>query len=118
MRLADRPNGGIAFDAWHWFRGARDDALLERIPGERIFVVQLDDAAAEPIGSLVQDTWAHRRLPGEGDFDLAALLAILRRKPGLGPFGIEVLSEQLWQLEPAELGRRCGAALRGVLEAA
>ena len=72
VSAADRPNGGLAFDTWHYLRGARDDALLDQIPGDRIFVVQINDAAAEPVGSLLNDTLNHRRMPGEGDFDLAA----------------------------------------------
>ncbi|HTX13642.1 MAG TPA: sugar phosphate isomerase/epimerase [Solirubrobacteraceae bacterium] len=118
VRTANRRNGGLAFDTWHYLRGVRDDALLEQIPGERIFVVQIDDAAAEPVGSLLADTLRHRRLPGEGDFDLAGVLGILAGKQGVGPPGIEVLSEELWRLEPAEIGRRCGQALRSALSLA
>jgi sugar phosphate isomerase/epimerase len=118
VRGADHPSGGLVFDTWHYLRGARDDALLEAIPGARIFAVQINDAAAEPVGSLLQDTWRHRRLPGEGSFDLAGVLPILARKAGIGPLGIEVLSERLWQLAPAEIGRRSGEALRYALELA
>ncbi len=116
VRLANRRNGGIAFDTWHYLRGRRDDRLLREIPGEQIFVVQVNDAAAEVRGSLLGDTWRHRMLPGEGSFDLDGVLEILLAKPGVGPIGIEVLSESLWRLPPAELGRRCGASLREALE--
>jgi sugar phosphate isomerase/epimerase len=115
VRLAGRPNGGIVFDTWHYLRGRRDDELLARAPGELIFAVQVNDAAAEPVGPLVEDTWKRRRLPGEGDFDLATVLGILEDKQRIGPFGIEVLSEELWALEPVEIGRRAGAALRAAL---
>ena len=32
VNAADRPNGGIMLDAWHYFRGAPDGALLRSIP--------------------------------------------------------------------------------------
>lgn len=112
VRTADRPNGGLVFDTWHYLRGDRDDALLEQIPGERIYFVQIDDAAAEPVGSLLNDTLRHRLMPGEGDFDLAGVLPILARKAGIGPPGIEVLSEELWRSEPAEVGRQSAESLR------
>ncbi len=115
VRTAAHPGGGIVFDTWHYLRGTRDDALLETIPGERIFAVQIDDAAPEPIGSLINDTLRHRRLPGEGCFDLTTVLGILGRKPGIGTPGIEVLSEELWALPPEEIGRRSRAALDSVL---
>jgi 4-hydroxyphenylpyruvate dioxygenase len=115
VRTADRPNGGLVFDTWHYFRGRRDDALLEEVPGERIFALQISDAMAEPQGSLLSDTLRHRRLPGEGVFDLAGVLPIIRRKEPLAPWGVEVLSEELWRLSPAEVGRRCADALRASL---
>ena len=105
VTAADRPNGGLAFDTWHYLRGRRDDALLEQIPGDRIYVVQINDAAAEPIGSLLNDTLNHRLMPGDGAFDLAGVLPIIARKPGVGPAGIEVLSRELWERSPAEVGR-------------
>jgi sugar phosphate isomerase/epimerase len=115
VRTADRPNGGLVFDTWHYFRGTRDDRLLEEIPGERIFALQISDALAEPQGSLLKDTLRHRRLPGEGTFDLDEVLPIVARKQPLAPWGVEVLSEDLWRLPPAEIGRRSGEALRRVL---
>jgi 4-hydroxyphenylpyruvate dioxygenase len=117
VRSANRDNGGLVFDTWHYFRGTRDDRLLEEIPGERIFALQISDAAAEPQGSLLNDTLRHRRLPGEGTFDLAGVLPIVARKHGLGPWGVEVLSEELWRLSPEEVGRRSGEALRCVTNA-
>ncbi len=115
VRTAGRPNGGLVFDTWHYFRGTRDDRLLEQIPGDRIFALQISDALAEPKGSLLNDTLRHRRLPGEGTFDLAAVLPIVARKRGLAPWGVEVLSEELWRLSPEEVGRRSGEALRRAL---
>jgi 4-hydroxyphenylpyruvate dioxygenase len=103
------------FDTWHYLRGRRDDALLAAAAPELLMAVQVNDAAALPEGALIDDTWKRRRLPGDGDFDLPTVLGILKAKPGVGPFGIEVLSEELWTLPPAEVGRRAGAALRRVL---
>jgi 4-hydroxyphenylpyruvate dioxygenase len=118
VRRADHRNGGLVFDTWHYLRGARDDALLAKIPGERILAVQINDAAKDPVGSLLRDTWSYRRLPGDGSFDLAGVLPILAHKENIGPPGIEVLSEELWRLPPAEIGRRSGEALRSALGAA
>jgi len=74
---ADRPNGGLLFDTWHYFRGEPDHNLLSSIPGDRIFRVQLADAAAEVSGSLYNDLLHYQRLPGEGDFDLPTVIGIL-----------------------------------------
>jgi 4-hydroxyphenylpyruvate dioxygenase len=115
VSAADRSNGGIVFDTWHYLRGTRDDGLLQEIPGDKIYAVQINDAAREPVGSLVQDTWL-RLLPGEGELDIDSVLAILAAKPGIGAPGIEVLSEDLWKHEPQEIGRRGGEALARALQ--
>ena len=33
VRTADRGNGGVAVDSWHWFRGGGDDAVLRSDTG-------------------------------------------------------------------------------------
>ena len=102
---ADRPNAGIMFDCWHWFRGRPDGDLLASIPGERILGVQVSDGGRELTESLVKDTYLHRRLPGDGDFDLAGVLGTLRDIGGLRNAGPEVLSVELAKLGPLEAAR-------------
>ncbi len=88
---ADRPNGGLLVDTWHIFRSGSDLALLEDIPGERIFGVQIADGPAEGGGDLGQETF-HRLMPGDGSFDLSALLRILDKIGALRWVGAEVIS--------------------------
>ena len=47
VRAADRPNGGLMLDAWHYFRSEPDGELLRAIPGASILGVQLCDAPAD-----------------------------------------------------------------------
>jgi sugar phosphate isomerase/epimerase len=112
---ADRPNGGILFDAWHFFRSDPDLDVLAAIPGERIFGVQLSDGAAGFQESLVKDTFRHRLLPGEGVFDLAGMLRVLRGSGALRLAGPEVLSVELDALAPVEAARLAGEAFDRVM---
>ena len=70
VRAADRPNGGLMLDAWHYFRSKPDGALLRSIPGASILGVQLCDAPAVPEPEPLQATLHERLLPGDGDLDL------------------------------------------------
>lgn len=88
---ADRANGGLVLDTWHFFRGNPDFAALEELPGDRIFTVQVADGGAEIQGSLAEDTF-NRQLPGDGCFDLARLFGILDRRGALRSVGPEVIS--------------------------
>jgi sugar phosphate isomerase/epimerase len=94
VRSADRPNGGLVFDTWHFFRGEPDFDVLAGIPGDRIFCVQVDDAAAVPEGLLRQET-SRRLLPGDGALDLIAAVQALHRIGALRWIGPEVISPEL-----------------------
>jgi sugar phosphate isomerase/epimerase len=94
VRAAGRPNGGMVFDTWHFFRGEPEFEVLAGIPGDRIFCVQLDDAPAVPRGSLREET-SHRLLPGDGALDLVAAIRALHRIGALHWVGPEVISPDL-----------------------
>ena len=111
---ADRPNGGILFDTWHFFRGDPDFAVLEQVPGERIFAVQIDDAAAEVRGSMREDT-QNRLLPGDGDLDLPRAVRALDRIGALRWVGPEVISPVLEAMPPVEAARVAGDRVRELI---
>ncbi len=111
---ADRSNGGIMFDTWHFFRGDADFATLERVPGERIFAVQVSDAAREVRGSLGEDTY-HRLLPGDGCFDLPGVLGVLDRIGALRWVGAEVLSPETEAMDPADAARLATRRVRDLI---
>jgi sugar phosphate isomerase/epimerase len=117
VRRADRLNGGVAVDAWHWFRSntPSDLATLRTIPGSKVLGVQLDDAAAEPEANLMSATLHHRLLPGEGAVDLAALIGALRDIGSVAPIGVEVFSDSLHALGAIEGAQRAADATRAVL---
>jgi len=115
VRRADRPNAGVAVDAWHWFRGSPDLDVLRSIPGEKIIAIQLDDGPAAPEANLMAATLHDRLLPGEGEMDLATLLAALRDAGAVAPIGVEVFSDGLHALGSREAARRAGDAARRLL---
>ena len=116
VRLADRPNGGVAVDAWHYFRAGADEASLRAVPGERVLGIQLDDGPAAAERNLLEATLHERLLPGEGEFDLTALMRALLDIGSVAPVGVEVFSDALHDLAPVEAARRAGEATRRLLQ--
>jgi sugar phosphate isomerase/epimerase len=114
---ADRPNGGVAVDAWHWFRSATpsDVATVRAIPGAKVLAIQLDDAPAAPEPNLMSATLHQRLLPGEGAIDLCALVGALRDIDTAAPVGVEVFSDELHALGPIEAAQRAADSTRAVL---
>ncbi|MCW2613429.1 MAG: Xylose isomerase protein barrel [Frankiales bacterium] len=114
VQAADRANGGILFDTWHFFRGRPDYDVLRSVPGERIFAVQIDDALAEPRADLREDT-LNRLLPGDGDFDLPRVVAELHRTGGLRWVGPEVISPVLAAMSPVGAAQLAGGRVRDLI---
>lgn len=106
IKLADQPNGGILFDTWHFFRVNPDFETLAKIPGERIFAVQVSDGGTDYVEGLLQDTFRHRLLPGKGVFDLVRVVQALGEIGALSNVGPEVLSTELFALPPIEAARQ------------
>ncbi|MEV6634305.1 TIM barrel protein [Actinoplanes sp. NPDC051470] len=90
---ADHPAGGLIIDVWHTERAHTPPAELADVPVRFIVGVELNDADAEPVGTLFEDTVTRRRLCGEGAFDLAGVITALRVAGWHGPWGVEILSD-------------------------
>jgi sugar phosphate isomerase/epimerase len=116
---AGRPNGGICLDVWHHVRGAADEAMLCRIPPERIFAVQFDDGPRRRVDAdYYTDCTRYRDVPGDGEFDLAGFLRLL---DGMGvrvPLSVEVISAALLERPAGEHARRLHDSTRAVVAAA
>ncbi len=102
---AGSPHGGLLLDIWHVNRGNIDYSEIAAMPREYLKHVELDDAG--PLeGSIMEDTLNRRRLPGEGDFDIAGFLRAVAATGYDGVYGVEILSETQRQLFPAEAAQR------------
>ncbi|MGW0558949.1 sugar phosphate isomerase/epimerase family protein [Streptomyces sp. NPDC002926] len=113
---ADRTNGGIEIDAWHFFRDPTGFAALDRLDGAHISGLELCDGVAEPQVSLMEDSADGRLLPGKGSFDLPRLLREVERRQPDVDLSVEVLSASLRTLSPAENAKHTLAAVDALLD--
>jgi sugar phosphate isomerase/epimerase len=88
-------NGGIAIDTWHMSKLGIEPDDLRRIPLELMSWVELSDGRLDDMEDRVDETVNHRALPGEGEFDVHAYVEACRDHGYPGPWGVEVLSEEL-----------------------
>ena len=93
---------GLLVDAWHVFRGGESLADVAALDGGRIALVHVDDGAAEPIADALLEGRFHRLPPGHGAFDLDGFFDALDAAGYTGRVSVEVLSEELRRLPPAE----------------
>lgn len=90
---AGRSNSGLMLDAWHIVRGNIPFDAIAALPADRILGVELNDGAAQSVGTAFEDTVFRRRFCGEGEFDLTGFIKAVDATGYTGPFGIEVLSD-------------------------
>jgi sugar phosphate isomerase/epimerase len=103
---ADAPNGGLAIDTWHMAKLGIAPDDLRRVPARHLGWVELSDGLYESMPDLVDETVNHRRLPGEGEFPIRDYVQACRDTGYDGPWGVEVLSEQLRNLPIEQIFER------------
>lgn len=119
VRGAGRPNGGLNLDVWHRTRGGWPPTELSALAPEEIVVVQLDDGPMTPVtDDYLEECTRYRSAPGEGEFDLTGFVNAVYATGTQAPISIEVLSDELDQLPPAQVAERLAAGTRRVLDAA
>ncbi len=102
---------GLTFDTWHFWRSTPDHELLRTIPMARILEVQIADGGEKIVENLYTDLLFHRRVPGEGDFDLATTIAVLREMGPIRSVGPETFSQEMNEASADEAVRRNAAGL-------
>ncbi len=110
---AGAANGGLAIDTWHMTKLGIPPSDMGRIPLEYLSWVELSDGRRESMDDLIEETVNHRRLPGEGEFDLRGYVAACREAGYRGPWGVEVLSAELRELPMEELFSRAYVTTSG-----
>jgi sugar phosphate isomerase/epimerase len=103
---AGAKNGGIILDLWHIVKLKIPYDEVGRIPLQWLVSVELNDGTFAAPWSLHEDTINHRRLCGEGEFDIRGFIASVRNTGYQGPWGIEVLSQELRTKPLDELTQR------------
>jgi sugar phosphate isomerase/epimerase len=99
-------NGGLAIDTWHMGKLRIPPEELGRIPDGQLAWVELTDGPVEYMDDPIDEVINHRRLPGEGEFDIPGYIEACRALGYEGPWGVEVLSAELRSLPLEEAVKR------------
>ncbi|MCB1461989.1 MAG: sugar phosphate isomerase/epimerase and 4-hydroxyphenylpyruvate domain-containing protein [Nitratireductor sp.] len=93
VRRADHPNVGLILDSFHTLGRGIDPETIRRIPGDRIFFVQLADAPAIEMDLLY---WSRhfRNMPGEGDLPVTDFMRAVMATGYVGPISLEIFNDQ------------------------
>jgi sugar phosphate isomerase/epimerase len=92
---AGADNGGVVIDTWHMAKLGIAPDELRRIPVHYLGWIELSDGRHEWMEDRLDEVINHRNLPGEGEFDIQGYVDACRDHGYPGPWGVEVLSEEL-----------------------
>jgi 2-keto-myo-inositol isomerase len=106
---AGMPNGGIVIDTFHFYQGDSSVEMMEPIPGERVFLVQIADCLEMPRHDLRDE---HRVYPGMGAIPFEPLLAALYDKRYDGYYSLELHNEGYWSEDPIVVAQDAMRAMR------
>jgi sugar phosphate isomerase/epimerase len=110
-------NAGLMIDVWHFYNTGAECKQLAGLPGAGIAAVQLND------GPRVYDDFltharADRKLPGEGELDVVALIKAVHQAGFDGPYCVEANTPDFRALPVAEAARLAADTAAEVLSAA
>lgn len=93
VRRADHAHVGVILDSFHTLGRKIDPDTIRRIPGDKIFFVQLADAPAIDMDLLY---WSRhfRNMPGEGDLDVTGFMRAVTATGYAGPISLEIFNDQ------------------------
>jgi sugar phosphate isomerase/epimerase len=97
---------GVVIDTWHMSKLGIAPDDLRKIPLEQLGWVELSDGRVENMEDLVDETVNHRKLPGEGEFDIRGYVEVCRDMGYSEAWGVEVLSQELRSYPIDEMFRR------------
>ncbi|MVU80651.1 TIM barrel protein [Nocardia sp. ET3-3] len=114
--IADHPALGLCLDSFHILSRTDDASGIAKLPGDRIFFLQLADAPRLAM-DVLQWSRHYRLFPGQGAFDLPAFLGHVLDAGYRGPLSLEVFNDVFRQADPHRAARDAMRSLLWLEEA-
>ncbi|SEP65561.1 4-hydroxyphenylpyruvate dioxygenase [Loktanella sp. DSM 29012] len=104
VRRADHENVGLVLDSFHTLARKIDPETIRRIPGDKIFFVQLADA---PLIEMDLLYWSRhfRNMPGEGELAVADFMTAVMATGYAGPISLEIFNDQFRGGQPKTIAK-------------
>ena len=116
---ADRANGGLCVDSWHFTRSTNDLDDLRTLPGDKVVATQWNDGTLAPQHPEYRHDCLTNRVPaGAGEFSLVEIVRILDGIGSVAPLGVEVCSAELWAAPAEHAARVTADAMRQLIATA
>lgn len=106
---------GMVIDTFHWYRGDGDLSNIDLTPGNKLYLVHINDCEDLPRAEL---TDKNRLYCGLGVIPLNDILEKLKRLGYKGYLSVEIFREDYWKDDPLAISRKSLETLRDVMKKA
>jgi 4-hydroxyphenylpyruvate dioxygenase len=99
VQKAGHPAIGLVVDSFHTLAREEDDSTIAKIPGDRIFFVQLADAPTMRLDLL---SWSRhfRQFPGQGALPVTRFMQNVLASGYSGPISLEIFNDEFRAASP------------------
>ncbi len=108
-------NGGLLIDLWHMVSLGVSYEEIARIPLRYLASVELDDAPIVRPGVHRDNAGTPRAFCGEGQFDIRGFVDCVTAAGYRGPWGVEIISEELLRMRLPDIARKAYATTLAAL---
>lgn len=116
IKKANKPNGGLIVDCFHYFEGGSTLADLEQVPIEKVVMFHLTDVERVPTDKLVTLCRNYRPLPGEGEYNFDPLLKYFMDRNYQGYYNLEIMYPKYQTMDGLEVAKRAKKAVDTLLD--
>lgn len=106
---------GLIIDTFHWYRGDGDLSNVDLTPGNKLYVVHINDCEDLPREEL---TDKNRLYCGFGVIPLTEILKKLKRLGYEGHLSVEIFREDYWKEDPLAISKKSLETLKDVMKKA
>jgi sugar phosphate isomerase/epimerase len=105
VAASGRANAGLVVDTCHHLRTTADNEALRAVPADRVFTVQLCDGPRVAPADLTDEAINHRAYAGEGELDVAGVIAVLNEMGVRASVGAEVYRTSFEDRSPVDVAK-------------
>ena len=115
VEQANRDNGGLMIDLWHFYQSGGQLADLNTVPMDKIFGIQLNGATQCEPKDWIDQTMNARLQADQGDYDVATIVQQLTNNGLDIILDVEVFSATLRALPAEQRAQQCYQATQNML---
>lgn len=113
VNAVDHPSFGMVLDVFHLFSRKTSLGVLDDIPIDKLFMVQICNAVSMPL-PIIEVARHHRRFPSDGEWPVAEVVQRIEARGFDGYYSMEVFNDDYRREDPFQVAQAAILRFRGL----